>query len=71
MTKQDAIAAMIAGKKVTHKYFSREEYMTMDLSLLVITEDGYSRTLYEFFRYRKSHEWEDGYSEWIPLSNNL
>lgn len=40
MTKQEAITAMREGKKVTHRYFSSNEWMTFDNDGKILLEDG-------------------------------
>lgn len=52
---------MHRGIKVRHKYFDEDEWMTIECDLLVF-EDGVTTTLEEFFKYRQSDGWEDGYS---------
>jgi hypothetical protein len=51
MTKDEAIEAMKAGKRVTHKYFSPEEWITMEDGMIV-TEDGYRFSPESFWRFR-------------------
>jgi len=63
MNKQEAIQSMREGNKITHHYFSPEEWITMKGNL-VLTEDGYEMFLNEFFSYRTVPGWEDGYSIW-------
>lgn len=40
MTKEEAIKAMSEGKKVRHRYFSRDEWVTMNSAGLYEFEDG-------------------------------
>lgn len=47
MTKAEAIQAMQEGYKVTHRYFSPEEWMTMRMGMMVL-EDGVVCTPQEF-----------------------
>ncbi len=61
MTKDEAISAMREGKKVTHNYFAKEEWMTMQGNR-VILEDGCSCWSYEFWADRNGFGWSDGYS---------
>jgi hypothetical protein len=61
MTKTDAILAMEQGKKVTHKYFSPEEWMTMKDGMIIL-EDGVQCTPQEFWGWRIGIDWENGYS---------
>lgn len=61
MTKQEAIKAMSEGKKVTHENFSSNEWMTIDRNQILL-EDGVKCSPYEFWRWRTSESWNDGYS---------
>lgn len=61
MTKEEAIKAMSEGKKVRHKYFSAEEWVTMKNGEYLF-EDGYS-VLPELFWYDRqdsywNNDWE-------------
>ncbi|QNR52340.1 hypothetical protein Ace_0016 [Escherichia coli phage vB_EcoS_Ace] len=40
MTRNEAVKAMLEGKKVTHRYFSMHEYLFMKYEVIT-TEDGY------------------------------
>ena len=61
MTKTEAIAAMRSGKKVRHRDFSEDEWMTME-GFDIVLEDGVRCDDFEFWRWRKGEGWEDGYS---------
>jgi hypothetical protein len=61
MHKQQAIQEMMLGKKVTHRYFSPDEYITMDKGL-IYTEEGYSTTADLFWEDRQGKEWENDWS---------
>lgn len=67
MTKNQAIAAMLSGSKVTHSYFSSDEWITMEGNLTIITEEGYSISVDEFWKYRQGEAWESGWSIWIDI----
>jgi hypothetical protein len=60
MTKQQAIEAMREGKKVTHTWFSPNEWMTMEGNKIVL-EDGVKCYPFEFWPYRQDVSWNDGY----------
>lgn len=62
LTKQEAIDAMKAGKKVAHKYFFDDEWMTMKEGLIVF-EDEVKVTPEKFWSERLTPGWNDGY--WI------
>ena len=61
MTKQEAIAHMKEGKKITHRYFSDDEWMTMEGNM-VILEDGVKCTSEMFWSDRNDNSWSDGYA---------
>ena len=60
MTKEEAIKAMQDVKKFTHRYFSSNEWMSMQDGLIVI-EDGAMCTPYEFCRWRTDPVWNNGH----------
>ncbi len=60
MTKQEAIKAMSEGKKVTHRYFTSDEYMSM-CNDMILLEDGVECSPNEFWKYRTGSAWDDGY----------
>lgn len=61
MNKQEAIQAMIDGKKVTHNHFSTNEWMTIKYGKIVL-EDGVICPPAEFWEWRQDESWNDGYS---------
>lgn len=65
MTREEAITAMKNGEKVTHGYFSDDEWMTMKDGDIV-TEDGYKHNEVEFWAYRQIEAWNDGYEIFYP-----
>jgi hypothetical protein len=65
MTKQEAIEAMKSGAKVTHRYFSPDEWITMKGNLTIIMEDGVSLSTVEFWKYRTGEDFETDWSIWI------
>lgn len=62
MTKENAIIEMKKGIKVTHRYFSSDEWITMKGNFTIQTEEGYSFPADEFWRYRNDIDWMDGWS---------
>lgn len=58
MTKAEAIACMKSGKKVTHRHFSDHEWITMQGNIYILTEDGYSISAEDFWRYRTGEAFE-------------
>jgi hypothetical protein len=61
MTKLEAIDAMRAGKKVQHKYFSPDEWMTMEGNEILL-EDGVRCSEDEFWSHRTDPMFNDGYN---------
>jgi hypothetical protein len=61
MTKEEAIAAMRQGKRVTHHWFTSDEWMTIDRGEILL-EDGVRCDYYEFWNSRFQEGWKDGYS---------
>ena len=58
MTKQEAIKAMREGKKVTHRYFAADEWITI-IGGKIFTEDGCSCSQEEFWHYRLTPSFEE------------
>lgn len=61
MTKQEAIGHMKEGRKVTHRFFTNDEWMKMEGNKIVL-EDGVTCDPEEFWRWRMHEAWNDGYS---------
>lgn len=63
MNKHEAIKAMESGKKVSHEYFSDDEWMTIDHNdNQILFEDGCRCSQEEFWSIRQEKGWEDGYT---------
>ncbi len=60
LTKEQAIAAMRSGKKVTHRHFDSNEWMTM-IGNAIRLEDGVTCTQEEFWNWRKDESWNTDY----------
>lgn len=60
MSKDEAIQAMREGKKITHRWFTDNEWMTMEGRKIVL-EDGVRCDPYEFWNARFQDGWKDGY----------
>lgn len=60
MSKEEAIQTMKEGKKVTHRFFASDEWMTIENGNLLL-EDGVHISLEDFFNFRSDSLWEDGY----------
>jgi hypothetical protein len=63
MNKKEAIQAMREGFRVRHRYFGKDEWMTIVPNTnLLLLEDGITIFVNEFFDLgRDSEAWEDGY----------
>jgi hypothetical protein len=62
MTKNEAIELMKQGKKLTHKYFGTEEWVSMGNDGQMILEDGVECTPEEFWYWRKYSYWDKDWS---------
>jgi len=60
MNKQEAKLAMQEGEKVTHRYFTPNEWMTMKYGMIAL-EDGVICPTEEFWQWRTDPVWDDGY----------
>lgn len=69
MSKEEAIQAMKEGKKVTHRFFSSDEWMTIENGFLLL-EDGVRISLEDFFNFRSDSLWDNGY-EFITPHNMI
>lgn len=58
MTKEEAKQAMLEGKKVRHRYFSDNEYMSMNANKDFVFEDGVICTGTLFWSDRQGPEWD-------------
>jgi hypothetical protein len=60
MTKNEAIKEMEKGNKVTHQYFTPDEWATMENGEIVL-EDGVRCSPYEFWRWRDTPSFDEGW----------
>ena len=65
MTNFEAIEMMKAGKKVRHRYFDRDEWMTIENGIYVF-EDRVKCPPYVFWHDRSGVEWLTDWEEWTP-----
>jgi len=65
MSKSEAIQAMREGKKVTHRYFSNDEWITMRGNIILM-EQGQECWASEFWRDREGEHWE---TDWEIYGN--
>ena len=64
MTKQEAIQAMKKGVKVTHWLFTPNEYVFIHPEKNVLMdENNYELSWFEFWKYRENPNFETGWSE--------
>jgi len=62
MTKQEAIAEMKAGKRLTHRFFADHEWVTMpQQGHCVQSEDGIKQNAAGFWSLRTGEEWQIGW----------
>lgn len=62
MTKQEAIEEMKKGKKITHRHFTKKEWLKSNQDgTIYMLEDGVECSSQEFWRWRISEDWSDGY----------
>lgn len=62
MTKDEALAKMKQGFKVSNEYFTSDEFLYMKENGVIMSEDGYNFNDW-FFNIRKGEEWKlDGWS---------
>jgi hypothetical protein len=63
MTKEDAKNAMKSGQKVTHRYFSPEEFVTSNADGSLYTfEDGCTVSEELFWQDRSIKQWDSDWS---------
>ena len=65
MNKQEAIQAMQQGKRVTHRDFDPNEWMTMKDGMMILEDDVIfpppCLLPEEFWQWRTDSRWDDGY----------
>jgi hypothetical protein len=62
VTKAEALKSMGEGNKVTHRYFSSHEWMTLRGNFTIVFENDHSVSVQQFYADRNLPGWEDGYS---------
>lgn len=64
-TKNEALTKLDEGHKLTHRYFTEEEWMVKSVYPLHYEfEDGVVCPVEEFWRLRSDIGWETGWSIW-------
>ena len=61
MNEQEMLEAVRAGQKVTHRWFSDDEWMTMENEMFVF-EDGVRCSQEEFWKYREGLGFREDWS---------
>lgn len=69
MTKVEAIEHMKAGRKVTHRLFEPDEWISM-VDGRVTTEEGYSIPPLEFWMYRTEEAFDKDWELFIRTPQN-
>lgn len=64
MSRQGAILALANGEKLTHRYFTPDEWVEQTADGRYRFEDGNICSPVEFWGYRKGEAWESGWSIW-------
>jgi hypothetical protein len=59
MTRDEALKELKSGKKITHTYFTSDEYLFQRADV-IFTEEGYEVTP-EFWDLRSSKSWDEGW----------
>lgn len=62
MTKLEAIEAMKAGNKITHEYFTANQWMSLDSKGDYLLDDEVVIDPLEFWVYRQGSGWNKGWS---------
>jgi len=61
MSREEAIQAMKQGERITHRYFSDDEFIYMDDPLEIKDESGYAFPAWLFWSHRNTEQWNDGF----------
>ena len=62
MTKTEALQAMKDGKRVSHYYYTQDEFLSMDKNGHIYTEEGYDMGTEKSEFWVFIQKWEDGWS---------
>ncbi len=65
MSKDEAIREMMAGNKVTHRYFSDHEFIRMEGGIIYLTE-GYPVHPVDFWKLRSDKTWLEDWELFKP-----
>jgi hypothetical protein len=67
LNKEQALEEMRKGWKLTHGYFTDDEWVTIENNLMVF-EDGVKISVEEFFDIRKEG-FDNGWTKWFPSAS--
>lgn len=62
MTKDEALAALEDGEKITHEFFTSNEFIQKGTVHDLMFEDGCECSFAEFWHYRSESWWDDNWS---------
>lgn len=62
MNIKEAIKEMESGKKMTHIFFTPDEFITMSENGIIRDESGYH--LFDFWKHRTGDAWNTGWDYW-------
>ncbi len=66
MTQSKAKQALSTGCKISHHYFSPDEFITLDSQKRLIDESGTLLIWQLFWELRQNKYWQDGWGIFIP-----
>lgn len=66
MTRYEAAQALKEGKKLTHKYFSPDEWVMGIGDGYYLLEDGVQCTAAEFWKYRQKEYFDNDWELYFP-----
>lgn len=66
MTLSEAQEALSMGCKISHHYFSPDEFITTDSLKRLIDENGTILNWHFFWQLRQNKHWQDGWKIFIP-----
>jgi|GEM_PF-525288 len=69
MNKEEALQFMKDGSKISHEYFQSHKWKTI-LDGEILLEDGVKCSVEEFFAFRTSSYWEEGYFFFLEKDQN-
>jgi hypothetical protein len=66
MTKSEAIHALYAGKQVTHRFMSPDEFVYRNSNHELCDESGFPLDSMNFWHLRHGSDWDSGWYVYIP-----